>query len=181
MSVACFPGRLSWCVHRESLLVSGDWDTGMSLGKKCWRRSSLRPISDRVRDERGTTADFPLQSWNEMGDWISGARGVVRVCLQPSCCHRMSCSEVSSGCLLDLWSLTKKSVGWEVRGDGVRDPQEMWAGVKEACSWCSVTVLGTRHRELREEMVCVMSTWFSGRYALRLSRGCLLEPGAGIQ
>lgn len=62
MNVACFPGRLSWCVHRELLLVSGGWDTEMSLGKKCWRRNSLRHISDRVRDERGTTADFLLQS-----------------------------------------------------------------------------------------------------------------------
>ena len=30
----------------------------------------------------------------------------------------------------------------EVRKDGVGDPQEMWAEVKEECSWCSVIALG---------------------------------------
>lgn len=66
-------------------------------------------------------------------------------------------------------------------GDGVGDPQEMWAGVKEGCRWCSVTVVGTRLGERREEMVCGESSWFSGRYVLRLSRGCLLESGARKQ
>lgn len=31
-----------------------------------------------------------------------------------------------------------------VRGGGLRDPQEMWAGVREGYGWCCVSVLGTR-------------------------------------
>lgn len=55
----------------------------------------------------------------------------------------------------------------------------MWAGVKEACSWCSVPVLGTRQREQREEMVCGVSTCFLVDMACGLAGGACWSQGLG--
>lgn len=48
--------------------------------------------------------------------------------------------------MLDLGVCDKISVG---RGDR---KGRFGAGMRESCRWCSVTVLGTRLREQREEM-----------------------------
>lgn len=34
--------------------------------------------------------------------------------------------------------------GGRLGGDGLWDLQDMWAGVREGYSWCSVAALGTR-------------------------------------
>lgn len=72
-----------------------------------------------------------------LGYWISGGVGEVWVCIQPNCYPW-----VSRGCLLKLGYGTSKPVEETRLGeDALWDPQEILAGVRIGCSWCSVAVL----------------------------------------
>lgn len=92
----------------------------------------------------------------------------------------------SRGCLLELGSATHNKFGEGDYEVGLWEPQDMWAGVREGCSWSSVAVLARRLGMgsggiEREEKVSRQHTWFSGRYGRWLSRWCFLESGDGIE
>lgn len=79
----------------------------------------------------------------EMGVLDLRAVGDVWVCLSPTCYLVRSSSLVSRGCLMGLWSGTKKLMGGgKLEGANLWDPQEMGARTREGCHGCSTVELG---------------------------------------
>lgn len=77
-----------------------------------------------------------------------GSRGVVgkvAVGLQLTLCPQKSYFGVCCVYLLELGSVTKQQIrGGSTKEDGLWDPQEMLAGVREGCFWCFVVMLEMR-------------------------------------
>lgn len=56
LCIAHFPDMLSWCVHRECLLL-------LEAGTMGWVGGRKVEVEDGVREEMKTTEDLLLQSW----------------------------------------------------------------------------------------------------------------------